>query len=581
MRKKLELFLEYIKKYKKFFIIGFVVLLVIDILDLAPPLIVKFFIDYISTGGREVSNIVYYASMFVFVTVMMGICRYAMSMIFGRTSHRIVNGIRKKLYLHMQTLSTSFYNRTRIGDIMSRATNDLRAVRMVYGRAILFTIDVILNLLFIPPILFALNWKLALCAIATMPLLPVFVNKIGNVVHYRFERVQAKMSDISAFAQENIAGVRVVKAYTQEKNVVKDFRKLGDDYVNENLKLARWWAVFIPTMLLAIGINSIIVLLVGGSEVIKGRMALGSLAACQLFLFRIMWPLIAFGWTVSLFQRGSASMKRINRILDTEPEIKDDERTKDIRNIEGTIEFRNLNFSYDGVKVLKNIDLKIEKGTTLAIVGQVGTGKSTLANLIPRLLDPDDGELFIDGVDVKQIPVSTLRANIGYVPQETFLFSESIKANILFGKNDATEAEMLEAAEVSQISRDVEEFPDKYETLLGEKGVNLSGGQKQRTAISRAVIRKPKILILDDALSSVDTQTEEEILKRLKAVMKQRTSIIISHRISTLKDADKIIVLQDGEIVEEGDHKSLLALNGIYADIYQKQLLEEELEEDK
>lgn len=288
---------------------------------------------------------------------------------------------------------------------------------------------------------------------------------------------------------------------------------------------------------------------------------------------------MAFGWTVSLFQRGSASMKRINRILDTEPEIKDDERTRDIRNIEGTIEFRNLNFSYDGVKVLKNINLKIEKGTTLAIVGQVGTGKSTLANLIPRLLNPNDGELFIDGVDIKQIPLSTLRTNIGYVPQETFLFSESIKNNILFGKDDVTEAEILEAAEVSQISRDVEEFPDKYETFLGEKGVNLSGGQKQRTAISRAVIRKPKILILDDALSSVDIQTEEEILKRLKKVMKERTSIIISHRISTLKDADKIIVLGDGEIVEEGNHKSLLALNGIYADIYQKQLLEEEIEE--
>jgi ATP-binding cassette subfamily B protein len=390
--------------------------------------------------------------------------------------------------------------------------------------------------------------------------------------------VQKKMADVSAFAQEHISGIRVVKAYAQEEPVRQGFDKLSGEYMTENLKLARWMAVFFPTLITSVGIALSIILLVGGRKVLYGPMNLGDLLAFQFYMMRLMWPMMFLGWVINMIQQASASLKRIQHIMNTVPEIVDDNQTLDVRSIRGEIEFRNCNFSYNGTQVLRNLDLHVAEGETVAIVGHVGSGKSTLVSLLSRLINPNEGEVFIDGTDIRRIPLETLRTNIGFVPQEIFLFSTSIRGNITFGKEDAAEEDVLEAARVSRLCNDLDDFPGGYDTLLGEKGVNLSGGQKQRLAIARGIILKPSILILDDALSSVDADTEREILEGLREVMRERTSIVISHRLSSIVDADRIIVLENGTIREEGTHRELLEFDGIYARMYRVQQLEKELE---
>jgi len=429
--------------------------------------------------------------------------------------------------------------------------------------------------------MFVKDWQLTLLALIPMPFVSYAVYYLGKVIHEKFNERQEQYSILTTKAQENLSGARVVKAYVREEYEIEQFRKASWEYFKKNLVLAKAQSIMWPLMFILVGLSIIITIYIGGLKVISGEMTIGTLTAFMTYLSLLIWPMIAFGWVTNMWQQGAASMKRLAKIFDTVPNIRNTEATDyTIESIEGEIEFKDVNFTHETAKnpTLQNINLKIPKGSTLAIVGYTGSGKSSFVNLIPRLYDITDGRLFIDGVDIATIPIEVLRKSIGYVPQETFLFSDSIAENIRYGDDEAQRELIHEAADVSQIVKDVADFPQRFETMLGERGITLSGGQKQRTSIARAILRRPNILILDDALSAVDTYTEETILERMRTVMKGRTSIIIAHRISTVKDADNIIVLNGGKIVEQGKHDELVALNGIYAGLYQKQLLEKELE---
>jgi ATP-binding cassette subfamily B protein len=465
---------------------------------------------------------------------------------------------------------------------MAHATNDIGAVRNVLGPGIMYPTDTIMTFTMVLTLMLVKDWELTLLALIPLPLVSYVVYRLGKRIHEKSLDRQAQFSLLTTRAQENLSGIRVIKSYVREPYEIERFGNLSWEYLKKNLVLARIQSILWPLMFLLIGISIVITIYAGGLRVMNGELTIGSLSAFLAYLLMLIWPVIAFGWVINLLQQGAASMERLCKILDTEPEIKDTPYTDHaIREIGGAVEFRGVNFIHRDAaqQTLKNINLKVDRGMTVAIVGYTGSGKTTLVNLIPRLYDATGGELLIDGVDVRKIPLEVLRSHIGYVPQETFLFSDTLIENIRYGTDDGTPEHVREAAEISQITKDVLEFPKQFETMIGERGITLSGGQKQRTSIARALIRQPRILILDDCLSAVDTYTEEEILKRLRAFMKGRTSIIISHRISTVKDADLIVVVDKGEIVERGTHDELVAKGGIYADLNEKQLLERELEE--
>jgi ATP-binding cassette subfamily B multidrug efflux pump len=578
--KSLLRLLPYLKKYRRTLILGLGTVVLSNIFGNFVPLIVGGAIDQLKTGPTSI-KLMEYAALIISLIFLSGFFTFLTRQTIIVTSRRIEYDLVNNFYSHVQKLSYPFFLNTTTGDLMAHGTNDISAVRNVLGPGIMYTSDTITGFIMVIAIMFSINVKLTLYSLIPLPFVSAAVYYIGKFVNKNFEQVQAQYSLLTARAQETISGVRIVRSYVREDFETGRFKSLSHDYLKRNLVLAQVQSVLWPLMGVLTGAAGVIVLWVGGLDVIHSTLTLGTMVAFLVYLGLLTWPLIAFGWVINIFQRGAASMARLNKIFDTQPEIKDTADTNhSINEIGGRISFKNVTFRFPSKEdyALRNINLEIDKGTTLAIVGRTGTGKTTLVNLIPRLLDCTSGEILIDGIPIKQIPIEALRRSIGYVQQETFLFSDTIANNIAYGVEIANHDDIEWAAKVSQIEKDIDSFPHKYDTLVGERGITLSGGQKQRVGIARAIMRKPSILILDDALSAVDTYTEEEILSQLKQVMKERTSIIISHRISTVKDADVIIVLDDGVIAETGTHEELVLNNGIYSDLYNRQLLEEELQ---
>lgn len=521
-----------------------------------------------------------FALLLIAIAAGKGIFQFLTRWIMIGVSRDIEFDLRNDMFRRLETLSYSYYQKNRTGDIMARATNDLNAVRMLLGPAIMYTANTIVFTVGALIYMWRISPRLTLWAFLPLPIVSIVVQYFGKRIHERFERIQAQFSDITARTQENFSGARIVRAFSQEQAEIALFEGENQEYIRRSLKLVRLIGMLWPTLETSLGLAVVLVLWLGGREVIAGRMNVGQFVAFNTYMVQLTWPIIAIGWVISIFQRGTASVARINEILTAKPEIFDTpevSKQNDVQ-IRGEIEFRHLSFAYDGHTVLKDINLKVPEGTSLAIVGPTGSGKSTLVNLIPRIYDAPRGTVMLDGGPIQDFPLETLRKNIGFVPQETFLFSDSIRENIAFGVDAASDEQIHDAAAGANIAKDIEAFPEGYKTMVGERGITLSGGQKQRTAIARALIRNPRILVLDDALSSVDTYTEENILDHLRDVMQGRTTIFISHRVSTVRNADQIAVLHDGKIVEQGHHDELLEKNGYYADLYNKQLLEEELE---
>jgi ATP-binding cassette subfamily B protein len=499
-------------------------------------------------------------------------------------SREIENDLRYDFFSSLQNLDKTFYNTTTTGDIMAHATNDINNIRNFLGPGIMYSMQTLLRIIVTLIILFKINAEITFISLLPLPLISYLVYKVMKQTYNRSMKVQESFSTMTTKAQENFSGIRVIKSYIREKFEIEEFIKLSLDYQNKNLSLARLQAYSFPMMFLLTGLSIILVIYFGGLKYINGQMSLGNITEFMVYMGQLTWPMIAFGWIINLVQRASPSMQRLMRIMNIKPAIADNDKTNSeikLENIRGNIEFRNVSFKYPGTEeyILKDINLSIPAGTTLGIIGQTGEGKSTLINLIPRTYDVTEGNIFIDDYEITRLPIGILRKSIGIVPQESFLFSDTLEKNISYSSDLTNEDEVINASKISGLFKDVILFPEKFKTILGERGITLSGGQKQRTTIARAVYMKPKILILDDCLSAVDTHTEEEILTELRKVMKERTSIIISHRISTIKNADKIIVLQDSEIKEQGTHQELLDLGETYYNIYQKQLLEEEIEE--
>jgi ATP-binding cassette subfamily B protein len=529
-------------------------------------------------GGVNRHKLLIFALQVLALSVIRGIFLFLTRWIVIGVSRDIEFDLRNDLFAHLETLSYSYYQRMRTGDIMARMTNDLNAVRMLMGPAIMYSAN---TLVFTAAALWFMGRnspKLTFYAFLPLPAVSVLIQYFGRRIHDRFERIQAMFSDISARAQENFSGARVIRAYVQEEAEIAGFEGANQDYIARSLKLVRLMGMLWPTLELMLGLALVLVLWIGGREVLAGRMQIGAFTAFNIYMMQLTFPVIALGWVISLFQRGTASLGRLNQILLEQPAIKDGAGARDLA-VEGEIEFRELNFAYDGKPVLRDLNLRIPAGSSMAIVGPTGSGKTTLVNLIPRVCDAAPGMVLMDGRPIREFSLASLRSSIGFVPQETFLFSERIRENISLGVESATEQEIRAAAEAASIARDIESFPEQYQTMVGERGITLSGGQKQRTALARALIRDPRILILDDALASVDTHTEDKILNHLRELMRGRTTIFISHRVSTVRNADRIAVLHEGRIVELGAHDELLALNGYYSDLYNKQLLEEELAE--
>jgi ATP-binding cassette, subfamily B, multidrug efflux pump len=589
MLRNLRPLFPYLKKYRVTLFWGALTVFFNNGIWVLFPQVIRRAIDDLNHGATR-HKFMIYALLLLAVAGTKGIFQFLTRWLMIGVSREIEFDLRNDLFARLETLSYSYYQKTRTGDIMARATNDLNAVRMLLGPAIMYTANTLVFTAAALAFMIAISPKLTLYAFAPLPLASITIQYFGKRIHERFEKIQAQFSDISARAQENFSGARLIRAYAQEQAEIALFEKSNQEYVSRSLPLARLMGMLWPALEMMLGFAMVIVLWLGGRETLLHRISPGDFVAFMMYLMMLTWPVIALGWVINIFQRGTASMGRIQEVLAAKPQITDDAMAPDLQNlafVKGDLEFRGLNFSYNGVPVLKDINLTIPAGTSLAIVGPTGSGKTTMVSLIPRIFDvlhegsagADPGALLLDGRPLREYPLATLRRNIGFVPQETFLFSTTVGENIAFGVEGADDEQIRSAAAAASIAADIESFPEQYATVVGERGITLSGGQKQRTAIARAIMRDPRILILDDALASVDTYTEEKILNHLREVMRGRTTIFISHRVSTVRNADQIAVLHAGRIVEMGTHDELIARDGYYTDLYNKQLLEEELEQ--
>ncbi len=618
---QLKKFARYFKPYKWNILSGIFFILVSMGFGLLVPYLVGQAVDDLGIAVTW-QKVIYYPLVILGVNLMSGIFLFFQRRLLINASRHIEFDMRSDFYASLVDQPLEYFQNNRVGDLMARATNDLAAIRQIVGPMILYSFQAIFALAIVLPILMNISVKLTLLLLIPMPFVSLTVKILGEQIHKRFEKIQGFFSDITARTQENLSGVRVVRAYAQEDSEIEEFQKLNREYAAQNIRLVKFGAAMRPLLLFFIGLGFVIIVAVGVPMAVRGEITAGNFTAFILYLQRMIWYLIALGYVVNLYQRGTASLKRFNAILESEPSIIDAPDVREQPDIKGGIEFRDLTFAYNGTPVLENIDLKIEQGKTVAFVGKTGSGKSTLMSIIPRLLDAPEGSVLVDGVPIRHFPIEQLRRSIGFVPQETFLFSDSLAANIAFGvreieppgrvdaetkinKNgqdkskgnirldqDSSAAETFsfttqrlagsisveKAADIAGLADDIKDFPGRYEQLVGERGITLSGGQKQRTAIARAIMRDPRILILDDSLSAVDTYTEEKILHNLRDVRQDRTTLIVSHRVSTIRDADLICVLHQGRIIERGTHDELLKFNGEYAELYQRQLLEEEIE---
>ena len=570
--------LGYLARYRRALLAGLACVVAASAVTLAGPWVLKLAIDDLMTGVTA-GKVRLYAGSLLALAAVGGGFRFLMRRIIIGTSRDIEFDLRNDFFAALQRLDVGYFHARRTGDLMSRATSDLGQVRQMIGPAVMYTLSTLLTFVIATTLMLSINARLALLSLIPLSLVSLVVYYFGRVIHRRFETIQAQLSEISAIAQENLSGVRVVRAYGQESFELARFRAANTEYLRRNRRLIVVQGMYFPSMGLLMGVAMVLVLWLGSGDVAAGRMSIGSLVAFNAYLVMLSWPMIAFGWVTNLLQRGMASWTRMIEVLDAVPAIADQADVVAVGEIRGEVEFRGLSFAHGDHQVLDNVSAVIPAGTTTAIVGATGSGKSTLLHLLPRLYDPPPGTVFVDGIDVRRLPLAALRGAIGFVPQEPFLFSATIADNVAFGARggQASQGEVEDAARVARLDKDVADFPRGYATVVGERGITLSGGQKQRTAIARALLVNPRILILDDALSAVDTYTEEEILQRLGSVMRARTSIIVSHRISTVRNADQILVLEAGRIAERGTHDTLVAHGGLYADLYRKQLLEEEL----
>lgn len=577
LRSGFAFLMPYFRPYRVFITLGFAALLLKNAAGAAMPLILKAGVDSLQVNFSLATTLTYCGWM-VAVMAVKGFFQYWMRVLLINVSRDLEYDMRNDIFRNLVRLSGDFYARTHTGDVLARATNDLNAVRMMAGPAVMYWTETVSLSIVVLAIMFSADWRLTLAALLPAPIVSLVVMVLGSRIHHYFQAIQEKFSGISSMVQENLHGVRVIRAYAQEQAEAARFARLNEEYIKDNLKLAKVSGLFMPALEFLIGISFLMVLGVGGIRMLHGDLSVGEYVMFNSFMGLLIWPMIAMGWVVNLTQRGLASLERIRGFLEEQPSIADPARDAVARPLDGGIAFRGVSFRHDTGYAIRSLDLEIEAGETVAIVGPTGCGKSTLAKMIPRLIEPTSGEVLIDGVPVQRYALSSLRGQIAVVPQETFLFSATLGENIAFGVPDASPEQILRAADLAGLSSDLASFPEGLDTRVGERGLTLSGGQKQRVAIARALLMNPRILILDDALASVDNITEEKVLASLRQIMEGRTTILISHRVSAVRHAQRVVVLREGSIAEQGAPNELASRGGYYAELCQRQQIEEELE---